>query len=177
MLTNFIGFQIGWFACVLGAAHGYPLLGPLLAIPIVGLHLVRHADKPQEILLILSVTLVGSLYDQILMMFGLVSYAPAIWSERWLPIWMITLWILFSTTLNMSLRWLQGRYLLAALFGFIGGPLAYWAGARLGAIQWLSHDSLLLALAAGWAILMPLFMKFSCMSGNDTRLPRGHDDV
>lgn len=156
MLLNIIGFQIGWFACVLGAAYGYPLLGPLVALPVIGLHLMRQTDRAAEIALMLFVALIGSTYDQTLMWFGLVGYSASIWSLDLLPIWMITLWLLFATTLNVSLKWLQGRYLIAAMFGFIGGPLAYWGGAKLGAIHWLQHFELLLALAIGWAVLMPV---------------------
>jgi hypothetical protein len=87
-----------------------------------------------------------------------VAYSASIWSLDLLPIWMITLWLLFATTLNVSLKWLQGRYLIAAVFGFIGGPLAYWGGAKLGAINWLQHFELLLALAIGWALLMPILV-------------------
>ena len=161
MLVNFIGFQLGWFACVLGAAHGYPLLGPLLALPIVGFHLARQADKRAEITLLLLTLLIGSVFDQGLMLLGLVRYSATIWQPEWLPIWMMTLWALFATTLNLSLRWLQPRPLVAALFGLVGGPLAYWAGARFGAIEWQQPISLLLALAIGWAVLMPLLGKLA----------------
>ena len=35
MVVNFVAFQVGWFACVLGAARGWPLLGPLVALAIL----------------------------------------------------------------------------------------------------------------------------------------------
>lgn len=161
MLVNLIGFQLGWFACVLGAAHGYPLLGPLLALPIVGFHLARQTDKRAELTLLLLTLLIGSMFDQALMLLGLVRYSATIWPPEWLPIWMMTLWALFATTLNFSLRWLQPRPLVAALFGLVGGPLAYWAGARFGAIEWQQPIALLLALAIGWAVLMPLLGKLA----------------
>src|SRR5689334_6809150 len=115
MLLNIVGFQIGWFACVLGAAHDYPLLGPLVALPIIGLHLMQRTGKPSEIALIIAVAIIGSAYDQALLSLGLVAYGATIWNPGWLPIWMITLWLLFATTLNVSLKWLHRRYLIAAL--------------------------------------------------------------
>ena len=161
MLVNLIGFQLGWFACVLGAAHGYPLLGPLLALPIIGFHLARQTDKRAELTLLLLTLLIGSMFDQALMLLGLVRYSATIWPPEWLPIWMMALWALFATTLNFSLRWLQPRPLVAALFGLVGGPLAYWAGARVDAIEWQQPIALLLALAIGWAVLMPLLGKLA----------------
>jgi hypothetical protein len=44
------------------------------------------------------------------------------------------MWIAFATTLNVSMRWLRGRPELALLFGAVGGPLAFYAGERLGAV-------------------------------------------
>lgn len=161
MLLNIIGFQIGWFACVLGAAYGYPLLGPLVALPVISLHLLQQGGRSTEIALMLAVTAIGSAYDQSLLSLGLVSYSASVWSASWLPIWMITLWVLFATTLNVSLKWMHRRYLLASLFGFIGGPLAYWGGAKLGAMQWLQPPELLAALAIGWAILMPILVRLA----------------
>ena len=46
-LINFAAFQAGWFACVAGAAHGLPWLGPLLVLPVAGWHLA-NADRPAD---------------------------------------------------------------------------------------------------------------------------------
>ena len=48
-LINFAAFQAGWFACVAGAAHGLPWLGPLLVLPVAGWHLA-NAEPIQPIL-------------------------------------------------------------------------------------------------------------------------------
>ena len=60
-------------------------------------------------------------------------------------------------TLNHSLKWMQGRIVISILFGLIGGPLAYLAGEKLGAITILSTSSLYI-LALGWAIITPLLV-------------------
>jgi hypothetical protein len=44
------------------------------------------------------------------------------------------------------------------LFGAIGGPLSYWAAARLGAVQFVHPPALVAALAVVWAVAMPLCM-------------------
>jgi hypothetical protein len=36
---NFIAFYIGWFACALGAAYGFPLLGSLVVAVLLVVHL------------------------------------------------------------------------------------------------------------------------------------------
>jgi hypothetical protein len=61
--------------------------------------------------------------------------------------------------LNVALRALRPRYLLSAVLAAIGAPLAYYAGARLGALQWVQEVPALLLIAVGWAVLTPLLMK------------------
>ena len=45
LVINVVGFYVGWFACVLGAAEGYPLAGPLAVL--VGGSSVVHARAPR----------------------------------------------------------------------------------------------------------------------------------
>jgi hypothetical protein len=68
------------------------------------------------------------------------------------------MWGLFATILNVSLRWLRGRWLIAALAGSIGGPLAYYGGHRLGALEFGNQSAALIALAIGWAVITPTLM-------------------
>ena len=66
-----------------------------------------------------------------------------------MPYWILAMWALFATTLNASLGWLHGRPALAGALGMLSGPLAYWAGARLGAIELVQPAAALAALALG----------------------------
>jgi hypothetical protein len=71
---------------------------------------------------------------------------------------MVGLWMNFAATLNVSMVWLRGRYLLAAVFGAIGGPLAYYGGAKLGATEALPSLNGMLVLAVGWGVMTPLLV-------------------
>jgi hypothetical protein len=71
------------------------------------------------------------------------------------------MWVLFASTLNVSLRWLRGRWIVAALLGATAGPLAYYAGAKLGGVVIAEPLPGFIALAAGWASFMPLLIKLS----------------
>ena len=64
---------------------------------------------------------------------------------------MVSLWIAFATTLNHSLRWLVNRPVAAALCGAIGGPLAYLAGAKLGALTIGAPLPAIALIAVLWA--------------------------
>lgn len=161
-IINIIGFQIGWFSCVLGAANGMPWLGPLVALPVLGWHLFNAGDMRIELKFILIASFIGCLFDQALLSAGLLRFdASPIWPAAVLPLWMMALWLLFNTTINVGLRWMRGRTAIAVIFGLIGGPLAYLAGAELGAITLLDTSKLMVALAIGWGLLMPALLWLS----------------
>jgi hypothetical protein len=72
------------------------------------------------------------------------------------------IWAQFATLFHYALYWLSGRYLLAAIFGLFGGPLAYWAGIRMGA-AYFGPDPLvtILCLAVVWATVTPILCRLS----------------
>ena len=71
------------------------------------------------------------------------------------------MWLLFATTLNVSMRWLRNKGWLAAFFGLIGGPLTYFAGEKLGGIILVDQITALVALGIGWAVMMPMLLRLS----------------
>lgn len=155
LLFNLIAFQLGWFACVVGAARGWPLTGTAIAALIVAWHIVRAARPAEELKLIAVAVLIGVLWDSALIAFGLTDFTSGTLLVGLAPPWILALWALFATTLNLSLRWLRQRWLLAALLGAVAGPLSYWAGARLGAVQLVEPWPALIALSIGWALMTP----------------------
>ena len=161
LILNFVGFELGWFACVLGGAHGLVWLGPLIVILFATWHVRRAVYPKSELCLLLIGTLVGSLFDQLLLTSGWIAYPPSSLPSWLLPPWMMALWLIFCTTLNVSMRWLRIYPRIAMAFGAIGGPLAYWGGVKLGAMSWLQPSYVALALAFGWGVAMPLLSKLS----------------
>jgi Protein of unknown function (DUF2878) len=160
-IINFVLFQIGWFACVLGAARQLPWLGVLVVLAIVAWHLWQARQPKVEVILLLIALLIGGLFDQMLLSLNLVSYQAHGWSSTLVPAWILALWAVFVTVLNVSLRWMRGKWLVAILFGAIGGPLAYMGAAKLGAATLNALPASYIALSIGWAILTPLLLKVS----------------
>jgi hypothetical protein len=157
-LINFVLFQLGWIACVWGGAHALPWLGVACTLPILYWHLRQALLPTQEIKLLLLAMIIGGLFDQTMLTFNLVSYPQSAWPDGLLPVWMLCLWLLFASTLNVSLRWLRASMPLAAVFGLIGGPLAYLAASRIGAVTLSPGYPSWLALALAWACLTPLLL-------------------
>lgn len=157
-LVNAGLFQAAWLAAVLGAADGTPWIGPLAMVPVLGTHLTLTDDRGGELKLLAMAGALGFLFDSALITAGIFLPLPHLLPRPLSPPWMVCLWLNFAATLNVSLGWLRERYLTAALFGAVGGPLAYYSGARLGATESLPSAAALLVLAAGWSIMTPLLV-------------------
>ncbi len=161
VLINFVLFQIGWFACVLGAARQMPWLGVATVIAILIWHLMQARQAKKEVQLLLIALVIGGVFDQIMLNHQLITYQAHGWADYLVPVWILALWAEFVTVLNVSLSWMRGRRLIAVLFGAIGGPLAYMGAEKLGAVT-LNHLPVsYIALSLGWAILTPLLLKLS----------------
>ncbi len=158
MLINFIAFQVGWFSSVLGAASDMPWLGPLVFVGVAAIHLSQAGRPELELGLVLACGIIGTWFDSFLVAMSWVAYPSGQFSPFLAPFWIITMWMLFATTLNRSMGWLRGRFALAALLGAIAGPGSYIAGQKLGGIEFVDPGAAIVALAIGWAVLMPLLM-------------------
>ena len=158
IILNFAIFHIGWLACVVGAGTGRALEGSLIAMLLIAIHLLRTEHKRNEILLIIAAVLIGFTWETLLVLQGSLSYQGVIAGAEFAPYWLVVMWALFATTINSSMAWMKQRWLLAAAMGAIFGPMAFLAGERLGAVQFVNYPAALAALAIGWALLMPLLM-------------------
>ena len=159
-IINVVLYQIGWFSCVLGAAHGFPVSGALGALALVVVHLLLTDARMAEIRLLLAACLLGVMADSLQQATGLFTFKTDPRWPLWLPFWVFIIWAQFATLFRFALHWLAGRYLLGALFGALGGPLAYWGGIRLGAATFGESPLLtLVILALVWALMMPLLLR------------------
>jgi hypothetical protein len=156
----FVFGQIGWFACVLGAARGLAWIGILVAVVLIALHLLRVARPLIEFKLIASVVVIGAVWENIVVALGLLAY-PDMLGRGWAPAWLPALWGLFAAQANTTYQWLKKRLLLAALLGAIAGPVSFHAGSALGAVYFLQPWPAVAALTLGWAVLLPLLIVLS----------------
>jgi hypothetical protein len=155
--VNFALYYAGWFACVLGPAWGWPWTGTAIALGLMACHLALVERRREELHLMLATAAIGTAVDSAQIAAGLLRF-PGGTLFGWLPpAWLIVLWAQFAATFHFSMQWLKGRPRTAALFGAVGGPLAFLAGRRLGVVafhpaEWPS----LLSLAVVWGAVLPL---------------------
>jgi uncharacterized protein DUF2878 len=160
-ILNFILFQTAWFFTILPAAYGKPYIGVFFTMIWMLLHLSIVGEKRNpELMLIVATVIIAYLLESSLVIAGLIVYPEQAMLGTPAPVWMITLWINLSLTINYAMSWLKGRYLLSALLAAIAGPLTYYAGERFGAIT-LNGIPSLIAISIMWLIAMPLLF---CLS-------------
>jgi len=152
---NLVGYQLVWFAAVLGAARGQPWLGPVAVVILGGLHLRTAPRRSDDVCLSVAAVALGFALDGSLSVLGLVQYSGAF--SPWPPLWLLAIWAAFGLTLNHSFALSQRHLGISAAVGALGGPLAYLAAERLGAVllpqpAWQG----IAALAVAWSIALPL---------------------
>jgi Protein of unknown function (DUF2878) len=157
----FVLAQVGWFACVLGAAHDKAYLGVAVVGVLLALHLLRVLRAAAELKLILTVMLLGGAWESALIYLGILAYPHGTGVYGLAPLWLPALWALFAAQVNTAYRWLKPRLLGASLLGLVAGPLSFRAGAALGALRFVDERQSLLWLAVGWACLLPLVILLS----------------
>jgi Protein of unknown function (DUF2878) len=158
-LINVAINQIIWFLCVLGGNGGVPFALPLLVANVL-LSRQRHADLQMMVVLLA----VGVCIDGTLQAAGFFSFRH---EGVPIPLWLAVIWLALAALPHHSLNWMKERPLLSVLFGALGGPLAYWAGVRLGAATF--HLPLLTSLSLLAAIWAALWVGVMYLAGKQVR--------
>ena len=133
LFANFAFFQASWVALVAGAANGLLIPGVLLTALFLGWEL-RRSENPRALALLVGMALLGGIVvDGGYALSGIVDYElPAGPLAPW---WILGLWVVFSLTLTESMGWMRNRRLLGSLLAGISAPLSYYAGYKLGAVE------------------------------------------
>ncbi|WP_430456244.1 DUF2878 family protein [Rheinheimera sp.] len=136
-------FKAGWLGLVLQPLYSAAIIASLL------LWFIWQLKLPQRQAL-LTLWASGLLLDLLLTLSGLFQFDTTL-----LPYWLVLLWGWFSLFwLMLFSRWLPSP-LLVALFGLVGGPLAYWGGAQLSSsLQIMDGAEFWLVMAPAWAALL-----------------------
>ncbi|AZE76572.1 DUF2878 domain-containing protein [Pseudomonas synxantha] len=149
-LANAVLFQCGWFACVLGGDSLWLLVG----VAVLGIHCLWISSPTDDGMLIVKVTLAGTLLDTLLRTLGVFHFSEP---GPMVPFWLMLLWALLATTLRHCLAWSARPWWFASLLGAVGGPLSYYAGSQLAGVSFgYATPATLIGLALLWATLFPL---------------------
>lgn len=154
-LVNYAAYQAGWIAAVGGAAVGWPGTGAAIAGVLTLGHLGLTTERRREATLVAIAIATGLVVERQLIAAGTYRLFGGGPVGVWPPLWLIALWAQFATTWRYSLAGVFARPWAAALLGGAGGPIAFLAGERLGAVVlWAPVLPGLVRLAVAWAVAL-----------------------
>lgn len=157
-IINFLLFKLGWVACVMGAAREMSWVGLVAVAMVCAVHLALASRPARELVLLAAAAFIGVTWESVLVAQGLLDYGRTGSPPGIAPYWIVAMWVLFATTLNVSMNWLKKHPLLSVVAGAIGGPMAFVAGERLGAVQFADEALSLAVIGVGWALLLPILV-------------------
>ena len=148
---NALWFQSVWFCTVLGGDTLLPLTASLLLV-----HLLLVRNTWNELLQLSTLAAIGISVDATLSTAGVFQFPR----DVLVPLWLCCLWVGFATTLTRSLAYLGSRPLLVAAAGAVVFPLNYWAGQRLGAVDFPEGLGVTMGvMAVIWMFVLPAMYK------------------
>jgi hypothetical protein len=148
LLINVLIYQAVWFLCVF-----FGTAGALGSLVLLAVHLLFSSHRRADLKMMAVLLAIGLVVDGAIRYAGFIRYQV---DGVPIPFWLAVVWLALAILPHHSLRWLKGRPLLSSLFAAVGGPLAYWAGVRVGSAEF--GASLLQSiglLAVVWALLWP----------------------
>jgi hypothetical protein len=135
-LINFIGFQTGWFICI--------MTGNLLSAIFTSLFLIAHVlllkkyiptfSLAKELSWLLVFFFTGLAVETLFLNTGVLifEHSEKLISSLFLPPpWLLCLWLLFGTSMRTSLRLLFEKRWIGYLSALIFAPASYYAGDKL----------------------------------------------
>lgn len=159
-IINYLLFQLNWLACVYAASQH----NNWLALTSTALFLLCHFSfyhwrKTDLKLIVLGIT-IGLLLDSMWSFLALIHYqAQPLFPMA--PVWILCLWVNFMLTINHSMAWINDKPMLASIGAAIAGPLSYYFGAEMGAIDWLQPITAMIFLGLSWASVMPIILELA----------------
>ena len=163
---NALWFQGVWFCAVMGRDSLLPL-----ALALLALHLLLSGDYRRELRQLVLVGAIGIGADALLSVAGVYEFPRGVL----VPLWLCCLWLAFAAALGRSLAYLAGRPVLSGVAGAIAFPLNYWAGQRLGAVEFgFSLPATLVSLAVIWGLLLPQMFRLTSRLASAGRQGEAH---
>jgi len=142
-----VAFDLYWALVVLFRERGLLLW---LALAIVAWLMLSPAHRIYALLLAVA----GCGLDTLQALTGLIDFT----GSGVFPLWMFALWLMFASVWTTLTRTTTLPGWMLTLLATVGGPVAYLAGAHLGAITFLEPTAIVIGwMAPGWLVLMLFF--------------------
>ena len=162
IVLNVVGFYVCWWLTILGAIFKYYFIGPLVTIIFVAMHLYKIANHKREDIFLIISFLLGLFIESLLFNFNIIIHEGILTKYNLAPLWSVTLWVCFGSTLFHSFKWLSKQYIISSLLGIFSAPLIYLSMESVGVVSF-GYDKIYVAIytAILWGFFIPLFIFIS----------------
>jgi hypothetical protein len=172
IIVNAIGFQLAWFICV----QGNDLFAALAAIALIILYQMMFNTRLKTWKILIAFALLGYLGDGIISIIFNLDYSGSLDDGSHLsvlaPLWLLSLWLAFATTLNHSMQWLFKTPYLTVFVALFFVPISYFAGITMSGstfsasagsfnIGSLANGSFFIVEGLWWAILLVSYKRIA----------------
>lgn len=156
-IANAAGYQVVWLVTLMSTSKGFFWPGFITSIAFALAMLCFGGKAKQDSRIVMIGLVLGAAIDTLFAAGGWIQYAMPWTVVSFAPLWIIALWLSFSFTLNHSMSFLRKNYVVAGLFGLVGGPLAYWCADRMFNVIEYGTDISLVMIGLGlcWGCVIP----------------------
>ena len=154
------GYQLTWLMCVFGELLYKSFLpGLICGILFLLICFVNSDNKNKTIQIVLLISIMGYLFDTILVFFEIYNFQTSLYVGV-LLIWMLVLWPSFAILFDEILFFLSKYKIIAIILSSILGPLTYFAGNHLGLININNLFLFFILMIVFWAFLMIFYLSY-----------------
>lgn len=150
----YLWFYVGWFGCLYTAQIKQPLLSLIFPILLLVFLIIKRSLSQKQWWYLGLFMLLGLVFDYVATYLQLIQFYDS--HFYFLPIWLISLWVLFVLTLPLMAQFFAKHLVMAFLLGAIFGPLSYSSGAQFGVVE-ISNKGIMF-YSIFWALYFLLTM-------------------
>ena len=148
------GYQLTWLACVFGENKlNQPSLGIYVGIFYLLIYFYLNNDKINFLKISLFISVPGYVFDTILVYFSIYQFNTSLIVGS-IPIWMIILWLSFSTLFDEILTIFKNYKLIGIILSGVLGPITYYLGEPIGIISINNILLFFMLMIIFWMLLM-----------------------
>ena len=154
------GYQLTWLACVFGESKfNQPMLGIYIGVTYLLIFFYLNKNKTRFLKISFLISLPGYLFDSIMVYFSIYIF-DTIFIIGTLPIWMMVLWLSFSTLFDEILIFFERFKILGVVMSGFLGPITYYLGEPIGILNINNIILFVTFMIIFWSMLMAFYLKF-----------------
>ena len=159
LFLTLTGYQLTWLACVFGEnKFNEPLLGVYVGILYIFLYIYFNPNRINFLKISLLISIPGYIFDTLLVYFSIYEFNTSFILGT-IPVWMIFLWISFSTLFDKILMIFKEYKIIGIFLSGLLGPITYYLGAPLGIISINNLILFFILMVTFWLLFMIYYLQ------------------